>query len=161
MNQSLQPSSVPPITAVLSNTDRFDKHRGLGISHIDFKTSAQDTKDIFIIENTFHAKGGPARHLHYQQDEWFWAVEGEFIFEIGQEKYHLQKGDSIFAPRNIPHVWAYVGDGVGKILIVFNPAGQMEEFFREVTKANAMPPKDPELWKKYGMELVGQPLSVE
>ena len=36
-----------------------------------------------MLENTFHAKGGPARHLHYDQDEWFYAVEGEFIIEVG------------------------------------------------------------------------------
>jgi len=41
------------------------------------------------------------------------------------------------------------------------PAGKMEAFFREVTKANAMPPQDPELWRAHGMELVGPPLSIE
>jgi len=30
----------------------------------------------------------------------------------------------------------------------------------EVTKANAMPPQDPELWRAHGMELVGPPLQV-
>ena len=161
MNQPLQSSAnVPSHSKILSGKDLFAEHRGLGISHIDFKTSTQDNRDIFIIENTFHAKGGPARHLHHEQDEWFYAVEGEFIIEIGQEKYQLHQGDSILAPRNIPHVWAYVGDSVGKMLIVFTPAGQMEAFFREVTKANAMPPQDPELWRNHGMELLGPPLSV-
>jgi hypothetical protein len=46
-------------------------------------------------------------------------------------------------------------------LIVFTPAGKMEAFFREVTKANAMPPQDPALWRAHGMELVGPPLPVE
>lgn len=30
------------------------------------------TADPFILESTFLAKGGPARHLHYDQDEWFY-----------------------------------------------------------------------------------------
>jgi hypothetical protein len=47
------------------------------------------------------------------------------------------------------------------MLIVFSPAGKMEAFFREVTKANAMPPQNPELWRAYGMELLGPPLAVE
>jgi len=34
-------------------------------------------------------------------------------------------------------------------------AGYMEAFFREVTKANAMPPQNPELWRMYGMDLLG------
>lgn len=39
---------------------------------------------LFVVENTVHGKGGPARHLHHEQDEWFYAVEGEFRFEIGE-----------------------------------------------------------------------------
>jgi hypothetical protein len=40
-------------------------------------------------------------------------------------------------------------------------AGRMEAFFREVTKADAMPPQDLALWRAHGMELLGPPLSVE
>lgn len=155
-----QPMQAPQLLHVLSGKDQFGEHRGLGISQIAFKMSAQSNNELLIIENTFHAKGGPARHLHHDQDEWFYATEGEFIIEIGQERIELHQGDSILAPRAIPHVWAYVGDALGRMLIVFTPAGQMEAFFKEVTKANAMPPQDPELWRRHGMELLGPPLSV-
>jgi quercetin 2,3-dioxygenase len=57
-------------------------------------------------------------------------------------------------------VWAFTGGGQGRILIAFLPAGKMEAFFREVTKANAMPPQDPGLWRSHGMELIGPPLPV-
>ena len=151
----------PHALRVAAGEDRFGEHRGLGISVIDFKVVAQDGSGLFILENTFHAKGGPARHLHYDQDEWFYALEGEFIIEVGTERFTLQPGDSLLAPRREPHVWAYVGDACGRILITFMPAGQMEAFFREVTKANAMPPQDPEVWRAHGMELVGPPLAIE
>jgi quercetin dioxygenase-like cupin family protein len=133
----------------------------LGVSVIQFKVTPQDGSGLLILENTFHAKGGPARHLHYDQDEWFYAAEGEFIIEVGQERFEMKPGDSLLAPRQVPHVWAYVGEGPrGRMLITFMPAGQMEAFFREVTKANAMPPQDPALWRAHGMELVGPPLPV-
>lgn len=103
----------------------------------------------------------PPQHLHYHQDEWFYAVEGEFTVEVGTEKYSLKPGDSLLAPRKVPHVWAYTGGARGRMLIVFTPAGSMEAFFRNVTKVNAMPPQDPELWRAHGMELLGPPLSVE
>ena len=61
----------------------------------------------------------------------------------------------------VPHVGSFVGDARGRMLIAFMPAGKMEAFFREVTKANAMPPQDPALWRAHGMELLGPPLSVE
>lgn len=160
MNESLK--IIPPILRVGVGEDRFGEQRGLGISSLDFKVSSQDNDSVFILENTFRQKGGPARHLHYDQDEWFYAVEGEFIIEVGQERIRLKPGDSLLAPRQVPHVWAYIGGATpGRILIVFMPAGKMEAFFREVTKANAMPPQDPELWRAHGMELLGPPLSVE
>lgn len=149
------------IQLVPSDADLFNEHRGLGVSEISFKVTPTDTSDILVLENTFYKKGGPARHLHYDQDEWFYAIEGNFIIEIGTQRFSMKPGDSILAPRRIPHVWAFSGDSSrGKMLITFMPAGKMEEFFRIVTKANAMPPQDPELWKSHGMELVGPPLSV-
>jgi mannose-6-phosphate isomerase-like protein (cupin superfamily) len=161
MSQSLQtPANFPAVIRVAAGEDRFGEHRGLGISVIDFKTIPEESGGMLIIENTFHAKGGPARHLHYDQDEWFYAIEGEFLIEVGQERMTLKPGDSLIAPRKTPHVWAHVGEGRGRILITFMPAGKMEAFFREVTKANAMPPQDPDLWRDHGMELMGPPLTI-
>lgn len=161
MDTSLSSSTAKPsVLRVAAGEDCYSEHRGLGISVINFKLTAPDSSGVFIIENIFHAKGGPARHLHYEQDEWFYAAEGEFVVEVGEERFSLNTGDSLLAPRNIPHVWAYVGDATGRMLITFLPAGKMEAFFREVTKANAMPPQDPQLWRAHGMELLGPPLSV-
>ena len=42
-------------------------------------------------------------------------MEGEFIFEIGQERFTLKPGDSLLGPRKVPHAWAHVGDGRGRI----------------------------------------------
>jgi quercetin 2,3-dioxygenase len=161
MGSSLEAQTNPePVQLVLANEDQFGEQRGLGVSKITFKVTPKDSNGVLVIENSFHQKGGPARHLHFNQDEWFYAVEGEFILEVGSEKIRLTPGDSVLAPRNIPHVWACSGNGHGKMMIAFMPAGQMEAFFREVTKANAMPPLDPGLWRAHGMELLGPPLQV-
>ena len=157
-----QTSSSNEIHKVPAGEDLFGERRGLGISEISFKVVPQDENGLFVIENTFHAKGGPAKHLHFDQDEWFYAVEGEFILEVGSERIVLKPGESLLAPRKVPHVWAFSGNGPrGRMLITFLPAGKMEAFFREVTKANAMPPQDPALWKAHGMELLGPPLKLE
>lgn len=145
---------------VAADKDQFGEQRGLGVSKITFKVTPKENDGIFIIENTFHEKGGPAKHMHHDQDEWFYVVEGEFILEVGQDTYGLSPGDSILAPRKVPHVWAYTGGTRGKILIAFMPAGKMEAFFREVTKVNAMPPQDPAVWRTHGMELLGPPLKI-
>lgn len=157
MNQSDMPAPL----LLAAGTDLEGHQRGLGISTIAFKMSTPNPSDPFILENTFQAKGGPARHLHYGQEEWFYILEGEFQFEVGADRFRLQPGDSLLAPRQVPHVWAFVGEARGRILIAFLPAGKMAAFFREVTRANAMPPLDPALWRAHGMELLGPPLPVE
>lgn len=162
MSETLSMStSTPDAIRVAAGADCLGEQRGLGVSVIAFKVVPSDNSGLLILENTFHAKGGPARHLHTDQEEWFYAVEGEFVIEIGLERLRLYPGDSLMAPRQVPHVWAHVGDGQGRMLIAFNPAGKMEAFFREVTKADAMPPQDPALWRAHGMELLGPPLRVD
>jgi quercetin dioxygenase-like cupin family protein len=145
---------------VPAGQDKFGHHRGLGISVIQFKLTLPGNDDIFILENVFKGKGGPPRHVHPHQDEWFYALEGTFEFEIGTEKIKLGAGDSVTGPRGIPHVWASTGDTGGRILVAFSPAGKMEAFFAEVTKTNAMPTQDPALWLAHGMQVVGPPLPI-
>ena len=155
-------SQPPTKTAfVPAGADREGGHKTLGISTIDFKvTSADSGGAMLVIENTNHAKGGPAKHLHVTQDELFYCIEGEYRIEIGGVRYELKAGDSIFAPRQVPHVWAYVGTSLGRLLITFTPPGAMESFFREVSKGDSMPIQDPALWRAHGMELLGPPLPV-
>lgn len=161
MNRPKQVQMGLPAAFLAAGKDKYGEHRSLGISKISFKMTPQDSDGVLIIENTFYEKGGPARHLHTSQEEWFYVVEGEFAFEVGQDKMRLTPGDSLLAPRNVPHVWAYTGGALrGSILIAFLPAGKMEAFFREVTKANAMPPQNPALWRAHDMELLGPPLTV-
>jgi quercetin dioxygenase-like cupin family protein len=156
-------SGIPETRAVCvpSGADKYGEHRGLGVSMITFKVLTGGESGIFVLENTFTARGGPARHLHLEQEEWFYVTAGEFVMEIGAERMRLRRGDSVLAPRRVPHVWACAGDGRGSILVAFMPAGKMPEFFRMVTKANAMPPQDPALWRSHGMELLGPPLPVD
>lgn len=152
--------SSQPLQKIAAGDDLYGEQWSLGISTIAFKLSTAGDDGLLMLENTFHQKGGPPRHLHFNQDEWFYAIEGEFIFEIGQKELRLAPGDSLLAPRMVPHVWAYDGEAVGRILIAFRPAGKMEAFFREVTKTKRMPAQEPELWRAHGMELLGPPLAV-
>ncbi len=157
----VNPSPIAHYVAAGSDRSGTEEtRRGLGVSRIDFKVLPEDGGGLLVLENTFHAKGGPAKHLHHHQDEWFYVLEGAFVLEVGAERFELLPGASVLAPRGVPHVWAFVGDAPGRILVAFSPAGEMAAFFRYVTRANAMPPQDPALWRAHGMELLGPPLGV-
>jgi mannose-6-phosphate isomerase-like protein (cupin superfamily) len=147
---------------VARDVDRLGEHLGNSISDFFFKVSTEDSHgSLLVVEMTHHTKGGPGRHLHYNQDEWFYVVEGEYAFEVGQERLRLKAGDSVYGPRGVPHVWAFVGDQPGRILFVFTPADQMEAFFRQIGRAHADPPLDPDFFRAYGMQVVGPPLAIE
>jgi quercetin dioxygenase-like cupin family protein len=142
--------------------DRFQENSRLaGGYRVAYKVSTQDTNGaLFIIEQTITRKGGPPLHLHYAQEEWFYVLEGEYIAQVGKERMRLRPGDSVFGPRNIPHAWAYNGEAPGRLLIGFQPAGKMEDFFNELAKVSDFK-RDPQMFRDHGVQIVGPPLSLE
>ena len=158
-------NQVGKIVYVPACGDRFYEQRIVfGSRMVDVKVSTLDTNGGFcIFEITDALKGGPARHFHHEQEEWFYVIESEYIIEIGDERCKLGPGDSVLAPRKVPHVWAHVGEGMGRLIITLQPAGKMEAFFGELAKVEG-PPSREELhgmFRSHGMELTGPPLSIE
>lgn len=129
----------------------------------DAKISAKDTNgQISMFEYTGTQKIGPPLHLHYDQDEVFYIVEGEYIFQLGETKSVLKAGDTIFLPRNIQHTWIQTSD-LGKLIYFLNPAGKMEEFFDEFSKVTGPPDMAAmgKMFQEHGMKLVGPPLTLK
>ncbi len=135
-----------------------------GLFPMATKLASADTGgEIYVFEHCQMSKGGPPRHIHHTQDEWFYIVCGEFIFEVGDETFRLSAGASLFAPRQIPHAWACVSDCPGTLLTIVSPAGTFETFLRETTAHATLPsPADIEAaFAAHDMTVVGPPLSVE
>ena len=130
----------------------------------DLKVSGRDSGgDLCIYDTVRWEKGGPALHRHHFQDEWFYVIRGEFVVQVGSETLRLQPGDSAFAPRKTPHAFAKVSEGEGQMLVLFQPAGSMEDFFLQMSKLGREIPQNQEtrlkrLWEEHGMEIVGPPL---
>ena len=116
--------------------DRFDESISLHEGDIFFcKVSTKDTDgDLYIFESTRGKKGGPPLHYHFEQDEWWYILEGEFLFKVGDQTFTAKAGDSVFGPRMVPHAFAKVNEGPSKLLMAFQPAGKMEEHFKAVSK---------------------------
>jgi hypothetical protein len=87
--------------------------------------------------------------------------EGEFLFQVGEDRFRLRAGDSIFAPRKIPHAFANVSD-TGRLMIVYQPAGTIERFFLDASRLTSPPPSDmQQLYRANGMEIVGPPIKAD
>jgi hypothetical protein len=73
---------------------------------------------------------------------------------------NLKPGDTAFAPRKIPHAFEKISEGEGQMLILFQPSGSMEDFFKQMSQMGTSIPKDQEktlkhLFETHGMEIVG------
>jgi mannose-6-phosphate isomerase-like protein (cupin superfamily) len=126
------------------------------------KISTNDTDgDLYVFESTRVKEGGPSHHYHFNQDEWWYVLQGEFIIKVGEKIFQAKAGDSVFGPRMVPHSFAKVGEGEGKLLMIFQPAGKMEEFFNKVSQgvANNMTADQLDKFKEeHGFKQVGPPI---
>jgi mannose-6-phosphate isomerase-like protein (cupin superfamily) len=153
-----QAPTSPPSSAVHvvgAGEDRSGHPHSLGFSSILFKVPTSETAGgLFVMEHTHLLPGGPALHLHLYQEEWFYAMEGEVAFQIGEQRVQLHAGESVLAPRLVPHTFSAVGATPGRLLIAFCPAGKMEQYFRDAENDKTAA-GNAAFMRRYEMELVG------
>jgi quercetin dioxygenase-like cupin family protein len=145
---------------------RFGTHykmKGVTLNTLDIKISGKDTdNDVAVFEQTgLTPNGGPPLHIHLYQDEWFYVIDGDYLFQVGEDKYKLKAGDTIFLPRNVQHAFVQLAEK-GKMIVSYLPAGKMEAFFK-VTDQWTIPPSKAEIdkvFEDHDMKVVGPPLKV-
>lgn len=150
------------VFVVQRDVSRWDKRVDSSLSPF-VKVSSQDTGGAWSIFDGAIAPGfGPPLHLHHHQEEWFQVNEGEFIFEADGTQYALRSGESILIPRMIAHRFQNTGKSTGRILILAQPSGTLEQFFEEFLSLSVSElrggSKMTELFARHGMELLGPPL---
>ena len=138
---------------------------------ITVKTAGAETGNAFSQIETDDPRGsGPPLHLHHNEDETFYVVEGEVTVIVGGERIDLGPGDYLFAPRDIPHTTIVTSESA-RVITTISPAG-LEELFVElgvpVTDAEepveAVLPPMPEVVRRfaaYGCEILGPPPSLD
>jgi quercetin dioxygenase-like cupin family protein len=156
--QAAPPNTTDGVHPVAAGKDRLGDTHSLGFSTILFKVLPRETSsNLFVIEHKNLGHGGPPVHFHPHQEEWFYVMEGEVLFQVGNKRQRLRAGDSLLGPRGIPHGFVGVGEKPAHMLIAFSPAGKMEEFFREVAVPNG-PAMDAPLFARFDMQYVGPPV---
>jgi DNA-binding transcriptional MerR regulator/quercetin dioxygenase-like cupin family protein len=161
--------------SVAAGDDRFGEQIKLGGEPNDCKVSGKDTDGALCIFEFTGGGSGP-RHLHHDQDEWIYVIDGEIELLVGDKRFRLGAGESVFIPRKIAHVWGCVNGKPGKIINVYLPAGKMEEFFRAVANSEDLPTREQvitntyteeqkiavhQLFEAHGMDVLGPPHIVE
>jgi quercetin dioxygenase-like cupin family protein len=86
---------------------------------------------------------GPPLHVHPTFDELFFVLEGELIFQVGDELTSVAAGNWLLASRGTPHTFANHSGRPARVLIAVTPAG-FERYFHLVSAelTGAEPPAD-------------------
>jgi len=149
--------------AVKAARDRSDQPMALfeGDTFLTKIATADTDGDLYVFESRRVKEGGPSHHYHFAQDEWWYVLAGEFLIKVGDTVYEAKAGDSVFGPRMVPHSFAKVGPGEGRLLMIFQPAGQMEACFRQISQGVTRNMSDAEqdaFREAHGFKRVGPPL---
>ena len=137
---------------------------------VTVKAAAAQTGHAFSQIETDDPRGsGPPLHLHHNEDETFYVLEGAVTLLVGDERFDLDAGDYCFGPREVPHAYI-VRSERARMLVTASPGGVEEVFVSlgvpvtgsEPPADAVMPPMDElmRLFAGYGCEILGPPLSL-
>ncbi len=133
------------------------------------KASGKDTDGHFSLIEVVDPEGTETPlHVHHNEDEAFWILEGSLTFEVGDKTIKAESGSFLFGPKDVPHRYR-VDKGPARLLFILSPSG-FEELVRDTSEpapSPTLPPAsdtlpDPAemeqmaaIVQKYGCEILG------
>lgn len=110
---------------------------------------------VTVFEQTTPSGWGPPRHVHANEDEIVYVLDGIYDMSLGDERRTVSAGGCAILPRGIPHGFRSVGETPGRFVCVVSPGG-FEEYLLEIARCS--PPPTPAqlvgMAKTYGLTLL-------
>lgn len=111
------------------------EHLVFGGTTITVRASAEMTGGSFSMFEESAPLLDTSRHVHRNEDEMYYVVEGEHVYQCGDEEFHVGPGGLVFLPRGIPHAHRRVVPQAGRLIFMTFPGG-FEGFFRILAEAS-------------------------
>ena len=160
-------SEQPAVAPIALSTGEGEALWFLG-QLVTIKSSSESTAGRVGVTETLAPRGsGSPLHVHHNEDEWFYVIEGELTFWVGGHVITAPAGSFVYGPREVPHTFI-VSSEQARFLLVVEPAG-FEGFVRAlgqpaqalVIPSPATEPPDvaamAALAAEYGIEILGPP----
>jgi quercetin dioxygenase-like cupin family protein len=116
-------------------------------SAINLKASCPE---IGITEAVLSPGEEPPLHIHRNEDEWLYVLEGEMTFHAGGQNYFSKAGGFVSFPRGIAHTFT-VESKQARFLVMNTPGG----FERMFELGPRTPEEAARAMNAFGMEVVG------
>ena len=103
---------------------------------------------------------GPPLHVHDDQDDTFFVLEGIFTVQIGDGLFDLHPGDFASAPPGVAHTFdnIYKEQPLVRVCNLMTPGG-LDRLFRDQSDAGDKQLGD--IRKQYGVTVVGPTLGMK
>lgn len=124
-----------------------------GVSVRILATAAETGGSMGMLVNTYPRGSGFPMHIHHNEDELIFLLEGRLLFEAGGRQFELEPGEVFFGPRRVPHGFLSVSDIPARFVELFLPGG-LEEVFRSPDDLKAYI-RAGRTGERYDLEIVG------
>ena len=145
-------------------SEQYEELAFFGALTIMKATSESTNGALMVIEQSGPRGLGSPLHVHHNEDEWFYVVEGELTVWRDGQTIVAGPGDFVWGPRDVPHTFIVSSDAA-RFLLGTQPA-VFEGFVRalaEPVEALDAPAGPPDMEKvmatasEYGLEILGPP----
>jgi mannose-6-phosphate isomerase-like protein (cupin superfamily) len=94
---------------------------------VKFYALGEDTGGAFtLFEEAIAPQDRAMPHLHHEEDQAFYVLEGEHEFFCDGRTFTAGTGSFVYVPRGTTHSYENVGTEPGRLLILSTPAGGTE-----------------------------------
>ena len=120
-----------------------DENKGVKLAGkpLVFLVTGEDTKHTSMFDWTLPPGFSTGLHVHRVQEETFYVLEGECLWQIGEQTVHAKPGTYVFIPPGIAHNIANASSSPARLLMTVSPPGH-EHYFEELATvvADGSPP---------------------
>ena len=99
---------------------------GRRVGNVEFLGLSQDTPRFNLsIITMAPGREGPSSHVHEDEDDAFYVLDGELTFVLGDEREEVSAvaGTFVLVPPGIPHTFVNRSAAPARILNIHAPAG--------------------------------------
>ncbi len=140
----------------------------MGSNIVTFHLTGEETGGLYSLTDFILAAPpapGPPMHIHGEESEATYVLEGELLFTLGERSMKASTGSVLFVPKGTKHGLSNLGPGIARILVILTPPG-FERFWEEMANLLKVSGNKPNptnvlsLQQKYHMDTGGKPRQV-